>query len=262
MERSRFRPSRRVVRRVFAVAALLFAAAWAASISVAWADPAQRPVVVELYTSQGCSSCPPADAFLSRLAGRHDVLALSLPVTYWDMLGWKDTLASKANTDRQKAYAAAMGRGGVYTPQMIIDGIDDVVGSRIAAVNKDIARREHDMRAVPIHVVVTAQAVHVRVSGAKPVPKKDATIWLFVIRPAARVKIGGGENDGRTVTYRDVVVAVKAVGMWDGKPVSLTLPRASLGGGSDDGVAVIVQVNGYGRIIGATPIGWLSTARR
>ena len=262
MDRSRLFAPRRLARRIFAAAGLLFAAIWAAGATAALADPAARPVVVELYTSQGCSSCPQADAFLGQLAGRSDVLALSLPVTYWDMLGWKDTLASKGNTARQKAYAAAMGRGGVYTPQMIIDGIDDVVGSRVAAVDKDIAGREHDMQALPIHVVVTAQAVHVRVSRADPAPKKDATIWLFVIRPAARVKIGAGENEGRTVTYRNIVTAVKAVGMWSGKPVSLALPRSSLGGGPDDGIAVIVQLNGYGRVIGATPIGWLSTARR
>jgi hypothetical protein len=102
-----------------------------------------RPVVVELYTSQGCNSCPPADAFLGKLIQRGDVLALTLPVTYWDMLGWKDSLANEANTRRQKAYAAAMGHGGVYTPQIVVDGAVDVVGSRTASVEAAIeARRE------------------------------------------------------------------------------------------------------------------------
>ena len=105
----------------------------------------KRPVVVELFTSQGCSSCPPANSLLARLADRKDVIAMSLPVTYWDMLGWKDTLGSELNTRRQKAYAAAMGRGGVYTPQMIVDGTLDVVGSREKSVEAAIASREADM---------------------------------------------------------------------------------------------------------------------
>src|SRR3954471_16694809 len=86
----------------------------------------RRPVLVELYTSQGCSSCPPADALLGQLSTRRDVLAISLPVTYWDMLGWHDTLASETNTRRQKEYAKQLGRGGIYTPQMIVDGASDV----------------------------------------------------------------------------------------------------------------------------------------
>src|ERR1051325_8257849 len=93
----------------------------------------RRPVVVELYTSQGCSSCPPADALLGQLSARKDILALSLPITYWDMLGWKDTLASEANSRRQKAYARVLGRGGVYTPAMIVDGMGGGVGRPRAA---------------------------------------------------------------------------------------------------------------------------------
>src|ERR1700686_693384 len=111
------------------ILAPIFAAALLVAGNSSMAGP-KRQGVLELFTSQGCSSCPPADALLGRLADRKDVLALSLPVTYWDMLGWKDTLASEANTRRQKAYAEAMGRGGIYTPQMIVDGVSDVVGSR------------------------------------------------------------------------------------------------------------------------------------
>ena len=109
---------------------MLLGATLAAGLTVsagAMAGDTPRPIVVELYTSQGCSSCPPADALLGRLAQRSDVLAMSLPITYWDMLGWKDTLATPANTARQKAYAKTMGRGGIYTPQIIVDGLTDVV---------------------------------------------------------------------------------------------------------------------------------------
>ncbi len=241
-------------------AALLAIAATALLATAARAGPPARPVVVELYTSQGCSSCPPADALLGQLAGRNDVLALSLPITYWDMLGWTDTFASKANTARQKAYAALMGRGGVYTPQMIIDGMDDVVGSRVPAVNQAISAREADMADVPVTLKLTPDEVHVSIAAAKDKAKRDATIWLFRIRPQATVKIGAGENSGRTVTYRNIVRAVEAVGIWKGQAVSLDLPREAMGGQAGEGVAVVVQSRGYGRIIGATPIDVMSVA--
>src|SRR6516164_1490225 len=118
---------------------VLLAGFCALSGQAASAGPS-RPVVVELYTSQGCNTCPPADALLGHLAQRSDLIALSLPITYWDMLGWKDTLASDANTRRQKAYAQYMGRGGVYTPQIIVDGVSDVVGSREGDVDAAIAK--------------------------------------------------------------------------------------------------------------------------
>ena len=234
----------------FALAGLLAGLGAAA----AHAGEAPRPVVVELYTSQGCSSCPPADALLGRLAQRPDVLALSLPVTYWDMLGWKDTLASPGNTSRQKAYADAMGRGGVYTPQIVVDGINDIVGSRENDVRSAVAAREADMQAVPVTVTLTPAEVHVEVGAAKSNPGGYATIWMFRIRPEATVKIGAGENGGRTVTYRNVVRTVEGIGLWKGKPVSLDLPRSAMGGGMTDGIAVVVQQKGHGRILGASHI--------
>jgi len=207
-----------------------------------------RPVLVELYTSQGCSSCVPADALMAQLADRRDLIALSLPITYWDMLGWKDTLASAANTSRQKAYAESMGRGGVYTPQMIVDGVDDLVGSREQAIDAAIGVREGDMQAVPVSVATTDKEVHIDVGAGEG---SSATIWLFRILPKATVTITAGENSGRTMTYRNVVQDVKAVGLWKGQPVSLDLPRQEIGGASKDEIAVIVQKNGYGRVIGA-----------
>ena len=117
--------------------------------SSAEAGGGKRPIVVELFTSQGCNSCPPADALLGRLTDRKDVLAVSLPITYWDMMGWKDTLASENNTRRQKSYSEIMGHGGVYTPQMIVDGASDVIGSREAAIEigNRATRRRHGCRA-------------------------------------------------------------------------------------------------------------------
>jgi len=213
---------------------------------------AKRPVVVELYTSQGCSSCPPADALLARLAERKDVIALSLPITYWDMLGWKDTLASEANTRRQKAYAQLMGHGGVYTPQMIVEGVNDIVGSREAAVEAAIDARAGDSRTVAVALTASQHELRVAVGpGAGGEHGEDATIWMFEVMPKATVAIQAGENEGRSMTYRNIVRDVKAVGIWKGQSVSLDLPRQDTLNEPHDGVAVVVQEGGYGRVIGA-----------
>jgi hypothetical protein len=232
----------------------LFLAALALAAALPASAGGKRPVVVELFTSQGCSSCPPADQLLARLADRHDVLALSLPVTYWDMLGWRDTLASDANTRRQKAYAAAMGRGGIYTPQMIVDGVDDLVGGREAAVDAAIAARAGDMAAVPVDLRATRSELHIAVGAGDPGPSTYATIWLFHILGKATVTVGGGENDGHTLNYRNVVRDVKVVGMWKGQPVALDLPRSDMSNMPHDAVAVVLQEGSYGRIIGAAEI--------
>jgi hypothetical protein len=266
-----------------------------AAISVNAQAADVRPIVVELYTSQSCSSCPPADAVLNKLAQRKGVIALSLPITYWDMLGWKDTLASEADTRRQNAYAAAMGHGGVYTPQLIIDGVTDVVGAREPAVDQAIAAamqsRDDGLKAVEharavvarndavepsgaltlvaglqvrpaprpgwsvgVDLSRTPRSLHVTVGGrpeAAGGPRLDATIWLFRVRSSVTVHIGAGENEGRTETYRNVVTNIKDIGRWRGKPISLDVPHADAKTPLHDGVAVVVQEGGYGRVIGA-----------
>jgi hypothetical protein len=216
-------------------------------------DSLKRPVVVELFTSQGCDTCPPADAVLAQLAERKDVIALSLPVTYWDMLGWKDTLASDANTRRQKAYAEAMGHGAVYTPQMMIDGMTDAVGNHAQTVESAISAREANMDAVRVGLQVTQGEVHITI-GAAPITG-DATIWLFRVLEKATVKIGAGENAGHTLTYRNVVRDVKSIGLWKGQPMSIDLPRADPAAPQHDAIAVVVQQGGYGHVLGAAMIG-------
>jgi len=254
-----------------------------------------RPVVVELYTSQGCNTCPPADVLLGKLAQRPDVIALSLPITYWDMLGWKDTLASDGNTRRQKAYAEAMGHGGVYTPQIIVDGVQDVVGSRAALVEAAIESRRQSIDGntaladarkaetagaarmvalsnataeaapaavpsqahgidpvIPVSVVENHQEMRIKIGGIDGA--HNATVWMFHIRSAVNVVIKAGENEGHTITYHNVVGDLRAVGVWKGEPLSLTLPRAAMAGLPHDGVAVIVQQGGYGHVIGAAYI--------
>ena len=250
-------------RFTFRIAVALVAAAAALfPFAIADAGNAKRPVVVELFTSQGCSSCPPADAILGQLAARKDVIAMSLPITYWDMLGWKDTLANDADTKRQKAYAQAMWRGGVYTPQIIVDGVNDVVGGRDAQVESTIAARAADQQDVPVSVSADKRAVHVGV-GAADVKDANATIWLFRVQPQATVAITDGENKGHTYTYRNVVREIRALGMWKGQSFSLDLPRAELLGGAHDTVVVVVQQGGYGRILGAAMLDHtvLDTAR-
>ncbi|HEX3664154.1 MAG TPA: DUF1223 domain-containing protein [Rhizomicrobium sp.] len=216
---------------------------------------ARRQLVVELFTSQGCSSCPPADALLGKLADRKDILALSLPVTYWDMLGWKDTLASEANTRRQKGYAAAMGRGGIYTPQMIVDGATDVVGSREAQIESIISARAADMRSVPVSLSATPEVLHVSIGAGSAKNGSEATVWLFHILSHTSVHITSGENLGRNLNYRNSVRDVRAIGIWKGQPLSLDLPRSDPLGSSYDTVAVVLQEGGYGRIIGAAILG-------
>jgi hypothetical protein len=247
-----------------------------------------RPVVVELFTSQGCNSCPPADFFLGKLSQRSDVLALTLPVTYWDMLGWKDSLANEANTRRQKAYAAAMGHGGVYTPQIIVDGVQDVVGSRVAGVEAAIEARSEAIEApmavaevhnaegtviasrvasgyeptapsphqsdplVPVALNENGQELHINIGAVGG--QHNATVWLLHLRSAVTVAIKAGENEGRSVTYHNVVGDIRAVGIWKGSSLSLTLPRSAMAGLPHDAVAVLVQHGGYGHVIGASYI--------
>ncbi|HWA88491.1 MAG TPA: DUF1223 domain-containing protein [Rhizomicrobium sp.] len=237
----------------FRARALLWAAALALCASSALAGPPKRPVVVELYTSQGCASCVPADALLAKLSKRTDVLPMSLSVTYWDMLGWKDTLASEANTRRQKSYASAMGHSAVYTPQMIVDGALDVVGSREGSVQAAIDSRAHDGDGedVPIALHESKDELHIGIGASSDRNAPPATVWMFHMRGQATVAIGGGENDGRTMTYHNVVGDLRAVGQWKGDPLKIDLPRSSMEGLPHDAVAVVVQRGGYGHIVGA-----------
>jgi hypothetical protein len=269
-----------------ALALTLFTAASAPAGSTA-ADA--RPIVVEVFTSQGCSSCLAANAVASKVAQRPNVLLLSFAVTYWDMFGWKDTLASEDNTRRQKSYAAALRRGGVYTPQMIIDGAKDVPAAREDAVSyaltlaglarddgqvpdTDTPSGKHDNANDVAYIAATRVKTPMRSAWSVPVmlskrPNElrvavdrvpeagrrgnvDATVWLFRVRSSAQVKIGGGENSGQTVNYRNVVTSITNVGRWRGEPVTIDVPKATKGP-AHDSIAVVVQQSGYGRVLGA-----------
>jgi len=214
--------------------------------------------VVELYTSQGCSSCPPADALLKAYAERKDVLALTLPVDYWDYLGWKDTLGSAKHSERQRNYARARGDGQVYTPQVVINGVAHAIGSSKSAIDTGLMLTESDVRAsrVPIMFWTDSSSIYIEAGSANPTAiLKEATIWLAVIQTSADVEIARGENRGRKVTYTNVVRELTPVGTWTGQPMRIQLQRSALMRRDLEQVAVLFQNGKAGAIIGAAITG-------
>jgi hypothetical protein len=211
------------------------------------------PVVVELFTSQGCSSCPPADEVLAELTTRPDVLPLSFHVTYWDRLGWPDTLGLTASTERQRVYARAMGNDGLYTPQMVIDGRIDVVGSRRQRVLEAIDLLASD--AAP-SIPIAIEGSRLQLGAGRP---DQATVWLFAVDEQHDVRIMRGENRGRTVPYHNVVREVIELAPWSGDPLALTLPLDRLAADGRDGAAILVQRRSGGEILAAA---YVDVARR
>ena len=205
------------------------------------ADQAQ-PTVVELFQSQGCSSCPPATANLNAIAGRPDVLALSFAVTYWDQLGWKDTFAKPAFTQRQWDYARAGGRRNVATPQMIVNGSQVLNGGNRQQVDQVLARAR---RSGP-RLAVTGGRLSIGAGTAA----SPATVWLVRYDPRTiPVAIRAGENGGRTLPHRDVVRSLAAIGRWTGSPATVALPAIPADGLRS---AVFVQEGKGGPIVAAT----------
>jgi hypothetical protein len=208
-------------------------------------DAQPRPVVVELFTSEGCSSCPPADAYVGKLSARSDVLALSFHVNYWDGLGWRDRFALAQSVERQNVYARNLRRSSVYTPQLIVDGRDDRVGSDGNAVARALGEGRDG---VPVAVSVLDATVVVEV-GAKPgVPPSDVTLVAYLRH--ATSAIGRGENTGRTLDEFNIVRTIRPLGVWKGQAETFRVPVSSLSPDTTD-VAVLVQPSGQGPIIGA-----------
>jgi hypothetical protein len=175
------------------------------------------PVVVELYQSQGCSSCPPANAALNALAGRSDVIALSFAVTYWDRLGWKDTFADPAYTDRQHAYAAALKNNSVYTPQVVLNGKQAIVGNGKGELDRAVAQAARLGKSPTI----TAEKGWVTIGPGKG----SGDILLVQYDPRSQlVSIRAGENGGRKLPHRSIVQQLVTLGSWNGKDVSFKLP--------------------------------------
>jgi hypothetical protein len=206
------------------------------------------PVVVELFTSQGCSSCPPADSFLGRLTDRRDVLPLAFHVDYWDYIGWKDPFASKDSTERQYSYGHALGLNMVYTPQMVIGGIHDVVGSNEDSVTQVIAADANRPK-LKLSVVRDDKGAY-KVEIPAGTANAPATVWLALFDHAHKTQVQRGENSGATLTEYNIVREWRKIGEWNGQAVEIAL---NLTPESDeyDACAVLVQEGGYGPIRGA-----------
>jgi len=204
------------------------------------ASPAPK-AVVELYTSQGCSSCPPADEFLRELAARPDIVALSLPVDYWDYLGWKDTLAQPAFTARQRAYASARNDKQVYTPQVIVNGLKPIVGSDRTKIESLVAKSVGN-GALPVAVGVSEAASSVIIDiGSSPGALSSGEVWLLPVVKMREVAIGRGENKGRTITYANVVRGMVKLGDWSGRPARFEVPMSSARPGDAETYVVLLQ---------------------
>ena len=211
--------------------------------TASFAADAAHPTVVELFQSQGCSSCPPAAANVRAVGDRPDVLALAFEVDYWDRLGWKDTFSSPAWTARQYAYAHAMGRDGVYTPQVVVNGRVEGDGLAPAGLAALIDRGDRGAGGPALRFASDAVTV-----GAGPAPARGADVWLVRYDPrVVEVAVRRGENAGRTLPHKDVVREMALIGHWDGNAASFPAPGAPPGLAE----AAIVQEAGAGPILAA-----------
>jgi hypothetical protein len=208
--------------------------------TAATAQDTNGPVVVELFTSQGCSSCPPANANLAALADRPNVLALSFGVTYWDYLGWKDTFAQPAFTDRQRAYERPLGHDGPFTPQIVVDGSADTVGNERSDIEKLIAA-SHRAPAPRLHLAADTLTIDAA-------PARAADVWLVRYDPRIEnVPVQRGENAGRTLPHKNVVRSLTRIGTWNGAAANFHIPQAEPGLDT----AVLLQAPNGGAILAA-----------
>ncbi|SDR27502.1 DUF1223 domain-containing protein [Pseudovibrio sp. Tun.PSC04-5.I4] len=209
--------------------------------------------VIELFTSQGCSSCPPADRFIDELSStQKDVITLSYHVDYWDYIGWKDTLGSPVFTQRQRDYAKSRGDAQIYTPQVVVNGQGHMVGSNRADVTSAI--RASTGMSVQVDANLDGNALEVHIAGSATTPGEKADVYLLGIEKKAVVEIQRGENAGTTQTYRNVVRSIMPIGMWSGSAEVFRLPRTALKMFDSNNWAVLVQTNSGempGKIIGA-----------
>lgn len=210
------------------------------------ASAESHPVVVELFTSQGCSSCPPADALLKDYANRNDVIALAFHVDYWDYIGWKDTFASRDYSNRQKAYAHASNRSMVYTPQMIVGGDAAMNGSSATELRMVVELMADRSPEVSLSLERIGDTVQINASRLSPdLGPLDVQIIRYM--PKETVSIGRGENAGRTIDYNNIVHSIDRVQKWDGEDV-LSVNATAEG---EDPVVVLIQRNGHGPILAA-----------
>ena len=223
----------------------------AALVSLAAAGPAHADTraVIELFTSQGCASCPAADRLFATYAARDDILALSYSVDYWDMLGWKDTLANPDHAARQRDYALARGDGQVYTPQAVIDGRTHAVGSSQTEIETAIAA-DADGLTVPVKMSASGEAVTVNIGAAPTGDVPHATLWLVMYDRSATVTIERGENAGKVITYNNVVRKLRPIAMWKGAAMTVDLPKSEMEHAGTNHCAVLLQAEEEGGLPG------------
>jgi hypothetical protein len=211
----------------------------------------KRPVIVELFTSQGCSSCPPADAYFKVLKDQPGVVALSYHVDYWDYLGWRDTLGSPECSQRQYDYAKSRGDKNVYTPQTIINGGKHFVGSQRSSISGgiDTARSEDATDWVDLDMTDNSTDVSITIPAGKPIT--EATLWLLAFTPSVSTEIKKGENAGSTIDYFNVVRKLVPAGMWHGEAAKIVLPKGSVVPEGCKGWVALLQEGKVGRVIGA-----------
>ncbi|WP_075291777.1 DUF1223 domain-containing protein [Pararhizobium arenae] len=226
------------------------------ALPVAAGDAVSPKGVVELFTSQGCSSCPPADAALKSLIDEGQVVALAYHVDYWNYLGWADTLASKENTARQYAYARMLGRSGVYTPQVIVNGRAHLNGADLPGIRGKVAVLDKAGRGMTVPVTATRRGEEIDIRVGAGTGKANVVVAYFSYQQ--QVKVEKGENGGKTISYLHSVNDLQTIGMWDGKPASFVLPATMLDKTRNDGCAVLLQRMKDGEtpgpIIGATTL--------
>lgn len=233
------------LKRWFGIAAMSVAGMFASA-----AHAGEHPVVVELYTSQGCSSCPPADAYFAKnLVGRDDIIALALHVDYWDYIGWKDDFANPQYSQRQRNYARAAQKRSVYTPQMVIGGVDHVVGNRPPEVRGSLAK--YKGQGAHIDLVLTRSGDRLNIKLSSQTNERDPMVVQLVRYSAKETRdIKRGENAGRTLDYHNIVTQWETIGDWNGRRAKTLSARVP----GDAPVVVIVQREGYGPIIAAAEL--------
>lgn len=235
----------------------LGAGAAASLVSVPGRAAAKAPeVVAELFTSQGCSSCPPADRLLSEIRSRPGVLTLTYHVDYWDYLGWKDTLGSPEFSQRQYDYAKARGDMDVYTPQMIVNGGKPLVGSQRSEVYAMLEQSRQPDWPVPLRISGEGKEIVVECGTfiGEGEPAADATLWLMPILSEAKVPIERGENAGRNITYHSVVRKLVPAAMWTGSASRVSLPKDSLLPPDSTSCVALLQDRKLGRVLGAATL--------
>lgn len=227
------------------IAALAIAAVTALNFATPLAAQ-NSPVVVELYTSQGCSSCPAADAILHELADREDVIALALHVDYWDYIGWKDTFGDPAHSERQRAYATAGNRRSIYTPEMVVNGQTDIVGAKAMALSKAIS--EHAQATPRVGLDITRDGANLNIAAQKlGAVTGPMTVHMLRYSPREVMQITRGENAGKTIEYANIVEGWQVLATWDGAS-PLTMAAAAPG---DKPAVVIIQAENAGPILAA-----------